>query len=219
MRESKGGLLGTWMTTFNWHNNVHHNVHEDVKSVYSLCHWSHCCAQMPIDNEQCARGQKVSSLATWCTTLCSNNNVRKQCALGRKKGQLTIFLSTLGCTDARRQWTMCKRIGKLVLAKLLCSLVFPDKVHNHVMALDNPQSQVHAIWLATLWVYTNVHDTVHEDVKPMYSLSYCAHWWAQIVYEKEWCARGCKVGLLATWFTTLWFHNNEHNNSVHENVR
>ena len=93
---------------------------------------------------------------------------------------------------------MCKRIGKLILAKLLCPLVFPDKVHNYVMALDNPQSQVHAIWLAGLWFQTNVHDTVHEDVKPMYSLSYCAHRGAQIVYENEQCARGCRVGLLAT---------------------
>ena len=157
-------------------------MHDDVKSVYSICHWSHCGAQMMHDNEQCARGQKVSSLATWCTTLCSNNNVRKQCALGQKKVQLTIFLSTLGCTDAGRQWTMCKRIGKLVLAKLLCSLVFPDKVHNYVMALDNPQSQVHAIWLATLWFHTNVHDTVHEDIKLVYSLSYCAPCWAQMVH-------------------------------------
>ena len=165
----------------------------------------------------CMTMNNVQEGERW-TTLCSNNNVRKQCALGQKKGRLTIFLSTLGCTDAGQQWTTCKRIGKLVLAKLLCSLVFPDKVHNHVMALNNPQSQVHAIWLATLWFHTNVHDTVHEDVKPMYSLSYCAHCGAQIVYKNEQCARGCKVGLLATWFTTLWFHNNEHNNSVHENI-
>ena len=126
---------------------------------------------------------------------------------------------------------MCKRIGKLVLAKLLCSLVFPDKVHNHVMALDNPQSQVHAIWLATFAVsHQCARHRAWGRKADVLAILLCTLWSTDCVWEgivckrvqrgftsymihhtvisQQWAQQQCawerKVGLLAILLRTLW---------------